>query len=447
MLACPVCQRSDLVIAVPRDVLASEMRLRRRFYRDRIDGFVDRASQKDVLDVAHDAAAEVAMCPDCEVLVRREAKAPRFETDHYEPFAMERMLRAHIKAYRHKARSYRSLLPPGSRVVEIGSYVGGFLHVAREWGWDAIGVDVGGDTSHFARAHGYQTREEPIEKCNFDPRSFDGVFIWNCFEQIEDPHTLLAEVARILRPGGVVVIRTPNATLYRERRDPVILGHSNLLGFPHLFGYTATSLERLLAMHGFTASATRTDRHIDPGIRPMTATARREAARLRNIVRTSWIEATFLHAQRAEASMPEKTTIERARRDRAQGKAPTTQAGEFVREEMEHIRRGKHGARSTKQAIAIGLSKARRAGVKLSPPSGSSSRTRASARSAERNRGRKPSATRSRAVRSALKREGRSAASRTALSRQAHKTARRRSAASRSRSAKKAAATRKRESH
>src|SRR6478609_4606525 len=79
--------------------------------------------------------------------------------------------------------------------------------------------------------------------------------------------------------------------------------------------------------------------------------------------------------------MPEKKTLERARRDKQQGKAPGTQAGEFVREEMEHIREGKHGARSTKQAIAIGLSKARRAGVELKPPKkgSTSERTRKSA--------------------------------------------------------------------
>lgn len=81
--------------------------------------------------------------------------------------------------------------------------------------------------------------------------------------------------------------------------------------------------------------------------------------------------------------MPEKATIERARRDKRQGKSPTTQAGEFVREEVHHIREGKHGARSAKQAIAIGLSKARRSGVKLPPPPASATpRTRASAASA-----------------------------------------------------------------
>ncbi|PWU07115.1 MAG: transcription elongation factor [Terriglobia bacterium] len=131
--------------------------------------------------------------------------------------------------------------------------------------------------------------------------------------------------------------------------------------------------------------------------------------------------------------MPEKRTIERARQDAREGKAPTTQAGEFVREEMEHIRQGKHGARSTKQAIAIGLSKARRAGVPLAPPAAeqASERTRKQAKR-DYSKGqtgtgkRKPSAKRSRAVRTALKREGRNAASHSALSKQARSAAQRR---------------------
>ncbi|MGH9584565.1 MAG: DUF6496 domain-containing protein [Bryobacteraceae bacterium] len=127
--------------------------------------------------------------------------------------------------------------------------------------------------------------------------------------------------------------------------------------------------------------------------------------------------------------MPEKKTIARAKRDKAQGKAPTTQAGEFVREEMEHIRKGKHGARSAKQAIAIGLSKARRSGVDLPAPKkgAASAATRKKAqRDLEKGHSgkkTKPSAKRSRATRTALKREPRSAASKTALSKQAKKAA------------------------
>jgi len=143
--------------------------------------------------------------------------------------------------------------------------------------------------------------------------------------------------------------------------------------------------------------------------------------------------------------MPEKETLERARRDKKEGKAPSTQAGEFVREEMDHIREGKHGARSTKQAIAIGLSKARRAGVDLPPSASSSEQTKEQAeRDIRKARsGGKKSAKRARATRKALQREGHSAASKDALSRQARSAAKKRSAASRSRSAKKAAATRK----
>src|SRR5437762_6804517 len=105
-------------------------------------------------------------------------------------------------------------------------------------------------------------------------------------------------------------------------------------------------------------------------------------------------------------NMPEKKTIERARKDQAEGKAPTTQAGEFVREEIHHIREGKHGARSTKQAIAIGLSKARRAGVNLPPPRRGrvSEKTRRSAESAYRKgrEGSRPSSRRSRVSERAL---------------------------------------------
>lgn len=125
--------------------------------------------------------------------------------------------------------------------------------------------------------------------------------------------------------------------------------------------------------------------------------------------------------------MPERKTMKRIRKAKREGKAPTTQAGEFVREEIEHIRHGKHGARSTKQAIAIGLSKARRAGVDLPPPpkGRASEKTRRSAeRSSQRGQGAttgKPSAKRSRATTTALKREGHRAASKAALSRQARR--------------------------
>ena len=148
--------------------------------------------------------------------------------------------------------------------------------------------------------------------------------------------------------------------------------------------------------------------------------------------------------------MPEKQTIENAKRKKREGKSPSTQAGEFVREEMHHIREGKHGARSPEQAIAIGLSKARRAGVNLQAPKKgkTSAATRESAQSALRaGRSRKePSPERSRATRRALKHEGRAAASTSSLAKHARAAARRRGHRDLSAAARKAARTRARES-
>ena len=146
--------------------------------------------------------------------------------------------------------------------------------------------------------------------------------------------------------------------------------------------------------------------------------------------------------------MPEQETLRRAKEDKREGKAPSTQAGEFIREEMHHIREGKHGARNTKQAIAIGLSKARRAGVKLPPPKRgkTSDRSRRSAELAyEEGQGkrkpRSPSRKRSRAIHGVLEHEGKSAASHKSLSKQAHSAARQRSAVDRHEAAMKAVHT------
>lgn len=146
--------------------------------------------------------------------------------------------------------------------------------------------------------------------------------------------------------------------------------------------------------------------------------------------------------------MPEKRTVQKARKARRAGKAPSTQAGEFVRETIHHVRKGKHGARSAKQAIAIGLSKARRAGVKLPPPrkGRAPARTRYSAarsyRLGQSRPGSRPSPTRSQAITRALRREGRAGASKKAPARQTRSAARRRSASARSAAARKAARTR-----
>ncbi|HYY61305.1 MAG TPA: DUF6496 domain-containing protein [Burkholderiales bacterium] len=139
--------------------------------------------------------------------------------------------------------------------------------------------------------------------------------------------------------------------------------------------------------------------------------------------------------------MPEKRTLERARRKARAGKSPSTVAGEFVREEMEDIRKGKHGARSAKQAIAIGLSKARRAGVNLGPPPKGSQAARKARHSKRRRAQSRPSGRRARAIARALRREPQGTVSRRRLARQTHRAAQRRGAGSRHAAARKAVRT------
>ena len=159
-----------------------------------------------------------------------------------------------------------------------------------------------------------------------------------------------------------------------------------------------------------------------------------------------WVRAQGLRPFLKTTIMPDKKTIEKAKQDKAQGKSAGTQAGEFVKAEMDKIRRGDTGARSAKQAVAIGLSEARRAGVDLKPQAKgtTSEKTRRSEESAYKKgqRHEPVSPTRSRASTKAMKKEGTEAASPKAISRQAHSAAMNRTAASRSESAKKAARTR-----
>jgi len=128
--------------------------------------------------------------------------------------------------------------------------------------------------------------------------------------------------------------------------------------------------------------------------------------------------------------MPNRKTLERAQQDKRDGKSPSTQAGELVREEIHHVREGKHGARSPEQAIAIGLSKARRAGIEVRPPARgktSDSTRRKAQRDYARGHGARPSrrggARRSAVTSGALRREPHSSASRRALGAQAHASA------------------------
>jgi 2-polyprenyl-3-methyl-5-hydroxy-6-metoxy-1,4-benzoquinol methylase len=295
-MPCPVCGATELEPFRDREQIAKELRLREEFFAQRIDGAIDRVEMKDRFDVLHNTPSAIRICRTCGVLVRQD-DCRDFEGDPYPPFIMERMLRAQIDAYRAKEQWLRPMLTERAKVIEVGSYVGAFLHVAHEWGWNAIGVDVGDDTARFASAHSYPTRHAALEECAFESDSFDAVFIWNTFEQVDNPRSLLNESLRILRDRALLVIRTPNAEFYARESDLASLAWSNLLGFPHRFGFTASSLERLARECGFELVECRNETYMPTMRERFTATARKEeddvTRALRDSGRAPWIECYF----------------------------------------------------------------------------------------------------------------------------------------------------------
>ncbi len=150
--------------------------------------------------------------------------------------------------------------------MEIGSHYGAFLQVAGEWGWRAEGVDPGKDTSGFARSKGFKVHVAALDECRFNPQTFDGIFIWNCFEQMEDPDPTLVACRRFLKTDGLLTVRTPNGFFYslcetllkdkglaQPSKDFVLraMGYNNLLGFPYLYGHSTRTLKQLIGPYGF----------------------------------------------------------------------------------------------------------------------------------------------------------------------------------------------------
>lgn len=252
--------------------IKSECQLREAFVQRRLCRPASPAELKDLTGFFHQANANLLVCGTCALLVRQELEscgAEQYSEDEYDPSVIERQLPSYVAAFRKKEITFRPLLPATANVVEVGSHYGAFLQVAQEWGWHIQGVDVGGDTSRFAQSKGFKVHRCELQQCAFPQSSFDAVFIWNCFEQIQDPAPLLAESRRILKAGGVLVLRVPNALFYtraRALRDGVglknieaeflvdALGYNNLLGFPYLYGYGPETLARVAGRHDFVES-------------------------------------------------------------------------------------------------------------------------------------------------------------------------------------------------
>jgi len=313
-LACPLCLRPARAVFLSRAEVADELSARDPFFTRRLGRRFSQSELRDVTDSVLGTPAAILRCMRCGVLVRDDAPGDEaFRDDSYGDRVLKRLHETHAAAFRAKESDYRSLLPAHARVAEVGSYAGGFLTVAAEWGWSAVGTDIGRDAVRFCRGLGLDVRCAPLRDCALGEDALDAVFVWNCFEQVPEPAVLLEDARRVLRAAGLLVVRVPDADFYirweqerEEGSEPslAVLAYNGLLGWPHRFGYGAISLRRLVQKHGFAfASALRR-----PAVRPlreaMRPWAREEEEALVRDANQGWIELMFRSGSDRASSSP-----------------------------------------------------------------------------------------------------------------------------------------------
>ncbi len=308
--SCPACGGQSFMAAVPAAALRQEVEQRNEFVASRLRRRAPRSELKDLTDFMHDGDASISACVECGTLLRLEAQtraADSYAEDPNDAGVMQHLYPRYVESFRNKANAYRDRLPPHASVIEIGPHLGGFLQAAEEWDWRPVGLDVGVDTSEFARRKGLTVRRETAEDSRMRAGSADGVFIWNCFEQLADPSPTLVAARRLLTPHGLLVLRVPNARAWTTAPHDV-LAWNNLLGFPYLYGYNRDSLARVARRHGFEpvrefASELLTMPFPDPA-RDVVDEQRRISEVARGLREGPWIELLFRRVDEISRCVP-----------------------------------------------------------------------------------------------------------------------------------------------
>lgn len=249
-----MCRGSEFKELFTAERIHREAEYRERFVLDRFNRHPAESELKDLTDFAHGDDRAILACTACGVLLRDEKlsqSTEKYEEDPYDEALVDLLFPRYVTAFRQKAQPYRSLLPAAAQILEVGSHYGAFLQVATEWGWQPVGVDIGKDTFRYSTSKGQVVFNKDLVDCAFPDHIFDGVFVWNCFEQVPEPRPLLHEIHRIVKPTGLLVVRTPNALFYERSESLLALGYNNLLAFPYLYGYGSSHLERLVSSEGF----------------------------------------------------------------------------------------------------------------------------------------------------------------------------------------------------
>jgi SAM-dependent methyltransferase len=277
--ACPACGASTCSAILAAEVIGFQLAWLENFHRRRLKPRARarrEAALEDRASFTQDEPRAIVGCRSCGLVFRHPRRAPAtverdYAVDRYGAERLEALFASQARAYDAKIATLRDLFYAHGhprrrpRLLEVGSFVGGFLTAAGAVGWDVLGVDPGAEVVAFCQKRGLPVSRGTLEELALPPASFDAVTIWNTFDQIPAPGGTLAAAARLLRPGGILALRVPNGRFFvdavaRLAHDPVpvrpyrflVLAWNNLLGFPYLHGYSAPTLDRLVAPYGFT---------------------------------------------------------------------------------------------------------------------------------------------------------------------------------------------------
>jgi SAM-dependent methyltransferase len=301
---CPACGCSEGRVLLTTDDVRGEQLWLKRFHAARRDEPAGEA--KDHAQFTQAESRTVSSCTACGTVLRTPRPSPeqvekRYEHDRYGTDVLQRLAANQDRFFVDKLAQlapYFAALRGGAPVLEIGSFVGGFLHAAEQRGWNALGIDVGEETTDFTRARGFDVRRGDVADLDLPASSYEAVFVWSTFDQLGDPGEVLDRAAELLRPGGLLVLRVPNGRFETAcveirraargtRRAHNILcaqAYNNFVSFPYLTGYTPESLCGMLEGHGFGCERVQGDTILSLADDRTLPFAVREEARLKRAV-------------------------------------------------------------------------------------------------------------------------------------------------------------------
>lgn len=264
LAVCPVCKTTDFSKLADGDAVRRQVEALWAFHTRRLQPGAPAQQFFDRAVFSQPPPVHIVSCNRCGTVLRNpretdESLVELYATEDPPAAALEQLFEEQRRFFRSRVRRLERMLGRTGRVLEVASYIGGFLSAANEQSWDATGVDVNENTNAFAQRKGCRILTGTIEDVD-DVQPYDVVCFWNVFDQLAEPERALRHARTLLKPKGIVTLRVPNGAFYSSMLGRThLLAQNNLLAFPYRHGFTTKALHTLLGNTGFEIRTIRGD--------------------------------------------------------------------------------------------------------------------------------------------------------------------------------------------